>query len=374
MEPRERIRKVLKREGKVDRIPWSLFFGATPSFTPPFFEKFVAQTGIRDVAEHFDFEVRIAHSEKSDPLYHTTSAHYGLRMLPNGIGREFFTIELPEEVVFSPWGVGVLPWPEDPSCERIFSPLSGERTLQEIESYPVPGIDEQSTGIVSNRARAIRKEGYLSTAYCGSIYEWCHWLRGMEDFMIDLVARPELASALIEKVASFTLSFARRHAECGVELLCFYDDYGMQDRLQIPPRIWRQFFKPWWAKIIASLRRDFPECIFFLHSCGRIEEILPDLVEVGFDVLHPLQPECHDVESIVARYREQITFWGTVSAQKTIPFGKRLDIEIEVKNRVQIFKDIPALVISPSNTIGGEVPVDNVVWFIEACQKYSVVS
>jgi uroporphyrinogen decarboxylase len=352
MEPRERIRKVLKREGKVDRIPWSLFFGATPSFTPPFFEKFVAQTGIRDVAEHFDFEVRIAHSEKSDPLYHTTSAHYGLRMLPNGIGREFFTIELPEEVVFSPWGVGVLPWPDDPSCERIFSPLSGERTQREIESYPVPGIDEQSIGIVSKRAWEIRKRGYLSAAYCGSIYEWCHWLRGMEDFMIDLVARPELAGALIEKVASFTFSFARKHAECGVDLLCFYDDYGMQDRLQIPPALWRKFFKPWWQRIIASLRRDFPECIFFLHSCGRIEEILPDLIEVGFDVLHPLQPECHDVSGIIKKFGSQISFWGTVSSQRTIPQGNREKVEREVKQRMNLAIEIRNLVISPSNTVG----------------------
>jgi len=374
MEPRERIRRVLKREGEVDCVPWSLYFGATPSFTPPFFEKFSAQTGIEDVAEHFDFEVRIAHSEDSEPLYHTTTAHYGLGMSSNGIGREFFTVELPEGVCFSPWGVGVLPWPEDPSCERIFSPLAGERTLQEIELYPVPGIDEGSIPRVSSKAREIRKRGYLSSAYCGSIYEWCHWLRGMEDFMIDLVIRPELASALIEKVATFTLTFARKHAECGVELLCFYDDYGMQDRLQIPPNLWRRFLKPWWEKIISSLRKDFPECLFFLHSCGKIEEILPDLVEVGFDVLHPLQPECHDVGEVLRQFGSRISFWGTISAQKTIPFGKRSEIEAEVKSRVQIFKDMPVFIISPSNTIGGEVPVDNVVWFIEACQKYGIIS
>lgn len=179
--------------------------------------------------------------------------------------------------------------------------------------------------------------------------------------MIDLVVRPELANALIEKVASFVFTFARKHAECGEELLCFYNDYGMQDRLQIPPDLWRKFLKPWWKKIISSLRKDFPECIFFLHSCGKIEEILPDLVEVGFDVLHPLQPECHDVTEVLRQFGSRISFWGTISAQKTIPFGKRSEIEAEVKSRVQIFKNMPVLIISPSNTIGGEVLVDNVV-------------
>ncbi|MGC8777143.1 MAG: uroporphyrinogen decarboxylase family protein [Candidatus Caldatribacteriaceae bacterium] len=369
MQPRERIRRILKRDGEVDGIPWSLFFGATPSFTPVFFERFVQQTGIHDVAEYFDFEVRIAHPEDTEPLYHTTTAHYGLRMTSNGIGKWFFREELPEAVTFSPWGVGILPWPENPGCERMFHPLSGTRTLKELEAYPAPGIDRESLERVRRKAQSIREKGYLPAAYCGSIYEWCHWLRGMEDFMVDLVAIPENAHALIEKVATFTHEFAEAHARCGVELLCFYDDYGMQDRLQVPPHIWRQFFKPWWAKVIASLRRDFPDCLFFLHSCGRIEEILPDLVEVGFDVVHPLQPECHDVDDVVERYRGQITFWGTVSAQQTLPIGSPKDVAEEVRRRMDLAMSAGNLLPSPSNTIGPEVPVENVMVFTEVCRE-----
>jgi|GEM_PF-400484 uroporphyrinogen decarboxylase len=368
MQPRERIRRFLKREGEVDCIPWSLFFGATPSFTPLFFKKFVAETGISDLAEHFDFEVRIAHADDTEPLFHTTTAHYGLGMTGNGIGRDFFSEALPDEITFSPWGVGIVPWPENPSCERMFHPLRGERTLQEIERYPAPGIEEASIARVRHRAQKIKEAGYLSAAYCGSLYEWCHWLRGMEDFMVDLVAYPEKASALIEKVATFTHRFAEAHARCGVELLCFYDDYGMQDRLQIPPRLWRHFFKPWWAKILTALRREFPEVLFFLHSCGKIEEILPDLVEVGFDVLHPLQPECHDIDEVVARYQGQVTFWGTVSAQKTLPLGTREEVEREARHRMSLAFTRGNLIPSPANTIGPEVPVENVLVFIEACR------
>lgn len=372
MEPRERIRRVLKREGKVDSIPWSLFFGATPSFTPAFFEKFVAQTGIRDVAEHFGFEVRIAHSDDDDPLYHTTTAHYGLRMTPNGVGREFFRENLPEGVTFSPWGVGVLPWPDNPGCERVFHPLAGERTVKEIESYPSPDIDAGSVQRVCQKAQEIRKKGYLPAAYCGSIYEWCHWIRGMEDFMVDVMVYPQKAQALIEKVATFTFSFACAHACCGVELLCFYDDYGMQDRLQIPPRIFRELLKPWWKKIIAALREKFPQCLFFLHSCGRVEEIIPDLVEVGFDVLHPLQPECNDVAEVVTRYQKQMTFWGTVSSQQTLPLGKKEDVEKETRHRMCLAFSMGNVIPSPSNTIGTEVPVENILAFIEVCQQMKI--
>lgn len=371
MLPRERILKILRREGKIKPSPWNLFLGATPSFTPLFWKKFVAETGIRDVAEYFDFEIRLAHSESVDPLFHTTTANYGIKMNSNGIGRDFFSFSLPEEVTFSPWGVGLLSWPDNPGYERMFHPLAGNIDLQEVERYPVPGIDEESMFKVRSRAETIHRCGYLPAAYCGSIYEWCHWLRGMEDFMIDLLSAPEMARALIAKVADFTYEFARAHALCGVELLCFYDDYGMQDRLQIPPKIWRQFIKPWWKKILDALRREFPQCVFFLHSCGQIEAILPDIIEVGFDVLHPLQPECQDVESIVAKYREYLTFWGTISAQITIPLGTRAEVQEEARHRMRLATSFGNLIVSPSNTIGGEVPVENVLALIEVCQGMS---
>ncbi len=334
-----------------------------------FWQKFVAQTGIRDVAEHFDFEVRIAHSEDSDPLFHTTSANYGIKMVSNGIGRDFFSEPLPPEVNFTPWGVALLPWPENPGCEKMFHPLAGVRALKEIEEYPVPDIDEESIEKVRHKAEQIRNRGYLSASYCGSIYEWCHWLRGMEDFMIDLLANPSFAHLLIEKVATFSERLTRVHAQCGVDLLCFYDDYGMQDRLQIPPKIWREFLKPWWTRIIASLRHDYPECLFFLHSCGKIEEILPDLVEVGFDVVHPLQPECHNLQKIVEDYRDRLTFWGTVSAQNTLPLGSGEDVAREITHRVKLALANGNLIVSPSNTLGPETPVENVLIFAEVCQR-----
>jgi uroporphyrinogen decarboxylase len=116
------------------------------------------------------------------------------------------------------------------------------------------------------------------------------------------------------------------------------------------------------------LRREFPEVLFFLHSCGKIEEILPDLVEVGFDVLHPLQPECHDIDEVVARYQGQVTFWGTVSAQKTLPLGTREEVEREARHRMSLAFTRGNLIPSPANTIGPEVPVENVLVFIEACR------
>ncbi len=368
--PRERMIRVLKRSGNLDRVPWSLDFGASSAFTPFSWEKFQQATSIDNVAEHFGFEVRVAHAEKETPRFHTSSSSLGLRMKSNGVKRSSFNPPLPEEATLTPWGVGLIPWPDNPGSEEMVHPLKDARTVKEIEEYPSPGIDTESIPIVTARADLIRAADCMSAAYCGSVYEWCHWLRGMEEFMIDLVSRPDMAQALIRKVAFFTHSFAREHAKTGVELLCFYDDYGMQSCLQIHPQLWRQFFQPVWTEIIHDLKANFPHTFFSLHTCGHITDIIPDLIEAGFDIIHPLQPECQNPEKIIMQYGDRMSFWGTISVQRTLPFGTPEEINNEVRSRMDLARVMPSLVVSPSNTLGKEIPVENIVSYIESCQRY----
>ena len=368
--PRERIIRVLKRTGNLDRVPWSLDFGASSAFTPSSWEKFHQFTGIEDTAEHFDFEVRLAHAEKETPRFHTSSSSFGLRMVSNGLDRLYFEPPLPEEATLTPWGVGLIPWPDNPGSEEMVHPLQHARTVKDIDDFPSPGIDSESIPLVAAKARKILTGGYMSASYCGSVYEWCHWLRGMEEFMIDLVSRPEMAEALIRKVASFTQRFAREHAKCGVEILCFYDDYGMQSCLQIDPRLWRRYFQPVWSEIIHDLKANFPQVFFFLHTCGHIQDIIPDLVDAGFDVIHPLQPECQDPEKIIMQYGDRMSFWGTISVQRTLPFSTPEEVAQEVRSRMDLARAMPSLIVSPSNTLGKEVPVENIISYIEACQNY----
>jgi uroporphyrinogen decarboxylase len=371
LSPRERIIRVLTRQGGLDRIPWSLHFGASSAFTPGSYQKFTQYTGIIDTTEFYDFEVRVAHSEKKEPRFHTSSSNFGLRMLSNGITADYFNPPLPKGSLVTPWGVGLVPWPDNPGSEQMVHPLAEAKSLKDFNNYPVPEIDVESIPLVKKRVQNIKDSGHISAAYCGSLYEWSHWLRGMETFMIDLLTQPEFAQIILQKVAGFTYRFARAHAEAGVEILCFYDDYGMQSCLQVNPELWRKFLKPEWKKILGNLQSEFPDRYFFLHSCGNIEEIIPDLIEVGFDVLHPIQPECQDSEQIICQYGDRISFWGTISVQHTLPFGGREDIENEVKSRMNLAQIVPSLIVSPSNTLGQEIPVENILTYIEACQKYS---
>ncbi|MCL4386669.1 MAG: hypothetical protein M1326_10230 [Cyanobacteria bacterium] len=161
-----------------------------------------------------------------------------------------------------------------------------------------------------------------------------------------------------------------KNIEAGVDILCFYDDLGSQNGLQISPEIFRKFYKPFYKKLWQKIKSDFKNKYIFLHSCGNISEIIADLIECGLDILHPIQPETMDVYSIVKEYKKDLVFWGTMSNQKTFPFGSKEDIFKEVKDRVKNIGSQSGLVLGSSNTLGKDIPIENIKYFTEACKTY----
>lgn len=119
--------------------------------------------------------------------------------------------------------------------------------------------------------------------------------------MIDLIIR---------KVAFFVKDLTYKNLEAGVDILYFYDDLGSQNGLQISPEIFRKFYKPYYKNLWQKIKSDFKEKYIFLHSCGNIAEIIPDLIECGLDILHPIQPETMNIYEIVQKYKNDLVFGG----------------------------------------------------------------
>jgi len=187
----------------------------------------------------------------------------------------------------------------------------------------------------------------------------------MEQFLMDLVSAPELAEAVIAKVTAHTTRLALVSARLGIDVLCFYDDAGMQTGMQLSPKLWRRFIKPAWQKVLDAVRAESPKARFFLHSCGRIDAIVPDIVELGFHILHPLQPECMDFEPFYREFGRKIVLAATVSSQKILPFGSPDDVRAEVRRLADIVGDERRAIFMPSNVIQPETPWENVVAFAE---------
>ncbi|TFG86390.1 MAG: hypothetical protein E4H17_04205 [Gemmatimonadales bacterium] len=193
---------------------------------------------------------------------------------------------------------------------------------------------------------------------------------GMEQFLVDLLERPDLAEALIAKVAGFTTRLALASAGAGIDLLCFYDDAGSQAGMQISPPLWRSLIKPAWKSVLDAVRRENPEARFFLHSCGDITPVVADVADIGFHVLHPVQPECMDVAALKRRLGDRIVICATLGAQRTLARGKPAEVAAETTRLIDTLGADRRRLVCPSNRIQPETPWENVLAFERAARGH----
>jgi uroporphyrinogen decarboxylase len=345
----ERLRAVLEFRN-TDRIPWTFDVGSYSGFSPALLETFTRETGIADYTEHFHCDFR-----RVKTIFH-----------PLAVDREKDLAEMPAEGRMNEWGIGEVPWPGNPSFSRVIHPLRSAERVEDAAAFPVPEVDGKA---VREAVDLVHADGRLAVAHSGSIYELAHWYRSMDEFLVDLAIRPEMAACILDKCEGLALQTALRLAEAGVDILAFYDDAGAQKQLQISPLMWRTHVKPRWARVLRAVKERYPAAIFFLHSCGRIEEIVEDIVDTGFDLLHPLQPECNDIATVSARVAGRMSVWGTISNQVTLPFGSTEDVRREIAERIRVFGRAGGLILSPSNIMGPEVPLRNVLALAEHCAE-----
>jgi uroporphyrinogen decarboxylase len=347
--PRENLNRLL--EGQTpDWIPFSLDVGAIAGLTEPVRRKLREQAGTDDWASYFDTDFRL----------------FSLRSSFGGEDAAALHGSLPAGVTFDEWGIGHWAGGLEGTQERIYPSLATARSVAEVDALPMPVIDRDAESSVIDAHHA---GGYAVFGYAGSIYEWSWWLRGMENFLMDLVAAPAMAEAVIQKVTEHTTRLAVVSARLGIDVLCFYDDVGMQTGMQISPEVWRRFIKPAWRRVTDAVRAQTPQARFFLHSCGQIEPILPDLLDLGFHILHPVQPECMDFEAIYRRYGKAMVLSASISSQRIFPFGSAEDVRCEVRRLAGIVGKGRRSILMPSNRIQPETPWENVVAFAEEARK-----
>jgi len=347
MNPTENL-CVLIGGGRPEWVPFTLDVGSFPGFTEPFLRTFQQETGAVDPAEYFDFDFRTfslkARFGGDDPR----------RLHPD--------LRDDQAVTFDEWGIAHVAEGSEGTVERMLSPLAAANTVSEVEALPEPKLD---LPVNLAEIESFHRRGYPVFGYAGSIYEWSWWLRGMEQFMVDLLAEPAIAEAIVRKVAGYTTRLAIASARAGIDVLCFYDDAGSQHGMQIAPDLWRQVIKPAWAGVLDAVRGEAPSACFFLHSCGDIRAIVPDIVELGFHILHPLQPECLDAAEVKRRFGERIAICATVGAQHVLPFGTADEVRAEVR---RLKRDLGAdrrCILCPSNRIQPETPWANVLAFVD---------
>jgi uroporphyrinogen decarboxylase len=348
MTPRENL-SLLLSGGSPAWIPFTMDVGASEGFTSAVMDRFRAETGAESPAEWFDYDLRIVSLDKAcgdeDPA----------RRCP----------EAPPGTQFDEWGIGHWAGGARDTYERMFAPLASAGSVRDVEALPEPVI---RPGGAAEAVRRFHERGYPVVGYAGSVYEWSWWLRGMERFLVDTIESPALAAAIVGKAAGFTARLALESAAAGIDLLAFYDDAGSQSGLQVSPALWRSLVKPAWRRVLDAVRSRFPGAAFFFHSCGNITEILPDIVELGFHVLHPVQPECMDPAGVKAAWGSRIVPCATIGAQRTLSLSTAGEVRARTAQLMDTLGADRRCIVCPSNRIQPETPWENVLAFAEAAR------
>ena len=204
-----------------------------------------------------------------------------------------------------------------------------------------------------------KDEYWITGVTVTTMFEAAWALRGYERMLTDFVLNPELAERLLEIPYQYHLTAAKKLTSMGVDMIWIGDDVGGQNAMIVSPKMWRKFFKPRMANFIGSLKEINPDVKVAYHSDGNIYPIIPDLIEIGLDVLNPVQPASMDPAKLKEDYGDRLCFWGSIDEQHTLPFGSAADVTSEVKTRLQTIGKNGGLILGPTHHVQLDTPMEN---------------
>jgi uroporphyrinogen decarboxylase len=266
-------------------------------------------------------------------------------------------------------------WDYRPEIPDYRNPLARARSLDDLRNFSFPDLSApyRVAGLAHQveelHARGLAVGGNLPHLG-GELFEAAWRLRGLENFLMDLIERPDWAHFLLDRLADLAQRNAETLARAGVDVLALDDDVGMPRTMMISPAHWREFFKPRLAKIIRAARALKPDLRVLFHSDGYFEPIVRDLIDIGVNAINPLQPDHMDAVRIRRQFGPRLALWGTVGRQTTFSFATPDEIRQEVKHRVETLGRA-GLILCPAYDIDEpDIPWENIAAFLEAAEAY----
>lgn len=249
------------------------------------------------------------------------------------------------------------------------SPLRNATDFSELRDFPFLPVDGFDGNHMSDEVRKIHDKGKVAVTIIGHMYESAWQIRGYQEFLLDMMVQPEWCEFILDTLQERNRNLAELAADSGVDYIMVGDDVANQRNLMFSIEYWRRFMKHRWAEVFAAAKRIKPDIKAWYHSDGNIMNIIPELIEIGVDILNPIQPECLDPLIVKKRFGDKLVLDGTIGTQTTLPFGTPDEVCRVMRERVSTLLADGALILAPTHLIEPDVPLENILAFCEAAKS-----
>jgi uroporphyrinogen decarboxylase len=365
---RDILKSAIAREGSF-LIPLDL--GTTPntSITKFAYERLVKHLGIK-----LDEPTRILHKpfQLVEPDERVLERlHIDTRAVGGGRPWIIQAKELSEGRFMDEWGIIYRPAVSAGQLlyfDVISSPVS-HGTLEELEKHdwPDPEDPERTSGLRERAAKLNDQDQYLLVGHHGdtSIFETARDVRGMANFMMDLVANKKYAHALLGKITDIQCVKMKHYLEAVgdyTDVICIGDDLCGQDRPLISQNTYCEMVRPYYKRYFETIKQN-TQAKFHMHSCGTVQYFLDDLIELGVDIINPVQVSAQGMDPPFLKHRfgDRVTFWGAIDTQHLLPHGTPDDVRKSVREIMEVLGERGGYVLSAVHNIQADVPPENIV-------------
>lgn len=253
--------------------------------------------------------------------------------------------------------------------QPFFHPLAGLKRVSEIDEYEWPSPDWFDRDNIKSDIEKINKNGeyWIVITQQGSqgVFETAWHMRGFEAFLMDLAVNPEIACRIMDKIVEFQTEDLLRTLAAGdglIDMVYISDDLGGQEGMLISPDTWREYIRPREERLIKKIKKNYDVKITY-HSCGSISPVIPDLIEIGVDIINYLQLRARDMDPVKLKteYGDRICFQGGVDIQHILPCGTKEEIADEVNNLIRILGKGGGYILGPSEAIQPDTNPENIM-------------
>jgi len=274
-------------------------------------------------------------------------------------------------VTWDEWGRGRI-WDQEMHYAEYLYPLETAETIDEIENFPWTDLDQayRYTGIKEYVQAEQNKGMAVIAGMAETVFEIAWQLRSFNRLFEDIHLQDEKATLLMDKITDRRVYSARQFALAGVDIISLGDDVAMQDRLMMSPKMWNKWFRPRLERVIRAAKEINPDILIWYHSDGKINDLVPDLMSAGVEILNPVQPECVDHAWIKQAFGDKLSFSGGLGVQSVLPFGTPEQVRQHVKDTIQTLGAGGGLIIGPSHVIERDTSLENIQAMLQAIDDF----